>query len=399
MNHLRTSKLIIYTFCILLMGVGILTLVLHPKPIAKTTFSAMQTAWQQEKTLTSGITGIKNGIEQSVTENIFAKEKYIDWYGLMEKISGRRYIRDTNTSYTIVKDNHDLLQFITFKADSTKKVEAIKEIKDQLLRTGTPLIFVQTPLKVIEGFTQLPTSVIDYSNSNTDAFLQALDESGIDYIDLRKAAAEDALDKETLFYKTDHHWSTHTAFWAVGKVVEKLQQEYAINLDKQGFYTNIENYEVVTLEKSFLGSQGRRVGRYYAGLDDYTLITPKFHTSYHVTINKSDSSTVYQGDFEEVIVHKSLLDADASVYTNRYAAYFGADYPEVIINNKTAQNDKKILIIKDSFALPFTAFLSTMTAQTRMLDLRYYDEAKLEAYIEEFNPDLVLYVYKSVVSQ
>ena len=36
-----------------------------------------------------------------------------------------------------------------------------------------------------------------------------------------------------------------------------------------------------------------------------------------------------------------------------------------------------------------------MFAETRLLDLRYYDADKLESYIEEYNPDVVLFVYKS----
>ena len=84
------------------------------------------------------------------------------------------------------------------------------------------------------------------------------------------------------------------------------------------------------------------------------------------------------------------------VFTNRYASYFGADYPEVIIENHLAKNDYKILIVKDSFALPFTAFLSTMTSEIRMLDFRYYDEMSVEEYVAANDIDAVLYVYKSI---
>lgn len=399
MENLNFNKVAIYAFCLSLLSVGSLTVGLRLKPIARTTFSVVQTVWEENGDTLEVVSAAKNSMEASIVENIFAKETYIDWYGLAERLLGRRYIRDTNPSYIIVKDQLEQLHFITFKTDSTKKVEQIAKVKEQLLEKDIPFLFAQTPIKVIENFTKLPDSVRDYANSNTDAFLEALGEKGVDYIDLRKEAETDELDKENLFYTTDHHWRTQTAFWAMQKVVDKLAKDYDLCLDDEGFYTNLNHYEMTTYENSFLGSQGRRVGRYYAGVDDYTLITPKFETKYEVTIYKSDGARAYEGDFTQAIVHKDLLDIKKTVYTNRYAAYFGADYPEVVIKNEWVENNKKILIIKDSFALPFSAFLSTMTEEIHMLDLRYYDENKLGDYIEDYNPDLVLYVYKSVTTQ
>ena len=107
---------------------------------------------------------------------------------------------------------------------------------------------------------------------------------------------------------------------------------------------------------------------------------------------------MHEGTFEEAIVKYNLLKDLDDVFTNRYAAYFGADFPEVIVENYLADNDKKVLIFKDSFGLPFSAFLSTMVSETRLIDKRYFS-GSLEAYIKEYNPDLVLYVYKSINTQ
>ena len=41
---------------------------------------------------------------------------------------------------------------------------------------------------------------------------------------------------------------------------------------------DIKNYEVNTYRNWFLGSIGKRVGIYYAGIDDIDLIYPKFDT-------------------------------------------------------------------------------------------------------------------------
>lgn len=389
-------KIVIIVFSLVISIGGLFTIGGNLKTLAKTTWNSMKVGWQKEQDVLGVIEGFTEGIETSLTESFWLKEKYIDLYGLVECLLGRSYIRDVNPSLVVVKDNHEQLQFLTFSADYTEEVEKIDKLNKILQKSNTPLLYVQTPLKIIEGFTQLPSSVQDWSTENTDKLLQSLEDKGVDYLDLRQSIIEDGLNLEELFYKTDHHWTTHTAFWAMEQVVEKLENEYGMVLDIEKNYTDINKYKTTEYPNSFLGSQGRRVGRFYAGVDDYTLLTPLFDTNYNVEIHKSDSVTTYEGDFEETIIKANLLDENESVYTNRYAAYFGGDYPEVRIENRNKAAGHKVLIIKDSFALPFSAFLSTMFAETRLLDLRYYDADKLESYIEEYNPDVVLFIYKSL---
>lgn len=393
-KKLNYNRIIIGFFVVILGLGGLFTLVFNIEGIGKTTYKSIKQGWEQSHSLLGLVTGAINGIETSVDEYVHEKEKYIDLYGLIERGLGRRYIRDANPSNVVVKDNHDILQFISFPSDDEKIANYIIELNKKLENEDIPLVYIQAPNKIIEGFTELPDSVVDYSNENVDAFLGRLKEGNVDCVDLRKEIEDSSIDKELIFYRTDHHWRNETAFWAFQNVVNTLR-EY-IDLDEVDFYTNEENYNFITYEETFLGSQGRRVGRYYAGVDDYTLITPNFETDYEVTIHKSDGSRVYEGEFEKAILHEELLDMSESVYTNRYAAYFGGDYPEVVIKSRQNTDDKKVLIIKDSFALPFSAFLSTMVNETRLIDLRYFELGDLESYIDEFNPDVVLFMCKSV---
>ena len=76
-----------------------------------------------------------------------------------------------------------------------------------------------------------------------------------------------------------------------------------------------------------------------------------------------------------------------------YGMYTSMDLSEVIINNTKSATNKKILVIKDSFALPVTAFLSTCFKETRMIDLRYMQDMSVYDYIDDYNPDFVLILY------
>ena len=156
-------KIVIIVFSLVISIGGLFTIGGNLKTLAKTTWNSMKVGWQKEQDVLGVIEGFTEGIETSLTESFWLKEKYIDLYGLVERLLGRTYIRDVNPSLVVVKDNHEQLQFLTFSADYTEEVEKIDKLNKILQKSNTPLLYVQTPLKIIEGFTQLPSSVQDLS--------------------------------------------------------------------------------------------------------------------------------------------------------------------------------------------------------------------------------------------
>jgi len=134
-----------------------------------------------------------------------------------------------------------------------------------------------------------------------------------------------------------------------------------------------------------------------AKLSNFNLGTCLKIREYYSNNQLYDNSSHIDGTFEKALVKYSLL-TPKDIFSNRYAAYFGADYPEVIVKNNQSENDLKVLIFKDSFGLPFSAFFSTMVDETRLIDTRYYT-GDLEQYIRDYDPDLVLYLFKSINTQ
>ncbi|WP_028596643.1 alginate O-acetyltransferase AlgX-related protein [Paenibacillus assamensis] len=391
------NKVIIAVFCLFLFLSGMLTLLLNSTKISTNIKKSLMNNNTQNVGMERGVRGLTKGLEEAISSGFIAKEKYIDLVGLADRMLGRQYINDVDPKKDVVKDNHGLLHFLTRRMKIREVTDQLIHLNEMLKDKRIPLLYVQTPIKIMPGFTELPPSIEDYSNSNSNTLLAGLSIGGVPYFDLRSEASKIEMNPSSMFYDTDHHWTNQTAFWAVREVVKKLDADYNLRLDPDQFYTDSANYDYTNYNRVFLGSQGRRVGRYYAGVDDYTLIVPKFKTGYKVGINKNGRSlSIKEGTFENTILHKELLNMSSSVYKNRYAAYFGADYREVQITNKEAQNFYKIVVVKDSFGLPFTAFLSTMASEIRMIDLRYFSHEHVIDYIEEFKPDAVLFVYKGL---
>ena len=117
----------------------------------------------------------------------------------------------------------------------------------------------------------------------------------------------------------------------------------------------------------------------------------RFETEMTVDIPVHDEHRT--GTFRDVMFKDSNLEKDY-YNINNYAAYTGGDYPLCIQKNDSAVNDKKILVLKDSFTVAFQPYLSFLFKEVHVIDLRHYD-GSVEEYIDEVDPDLVMVFYTS----
>ena len=67
------------------------------------------------------------------------------------------------------------------------------------------------------------------------------------------------------------------------------------------------------------------------------------------------------------------------------------------IKNNSAENDIKLLIIKDSFALPLAAYLSTCISELWLLDPRDTGAPIAENVMREHDFDAVIVMYNTEV--
>ena len=118
----------------------------------------------------------------------------------------------------------------------------------------------------------------------------------------------------------DAEWSIQGAFLATGLIANYLNENYDMQIP-EGLYTE-ENFNFETYENSYIGSMGRRVGRIYGGIDDFTLIKPNFDTDYTVRHIEGNEPQEFKGSFEEAVLETDYI-TDPDPTTNRYAVYHG----------------------------------------------------------------------------
>jgi len=330
-----------------------------------------------------------DSVEQSVNEKIRYRENFIELHGLTQKIMAKDVIYDYNYG-SIYKTNYGQITSTVNRAEVDADLNGMRQLKAELdaLDEDTELLYIQAPFKLPEHEQQLPVHVREYANDNANRFLVGLEEAGIDAYDLRPEFFSSGMTQNQLFYDTDHHWTIEAALYSTGLIAERLTQDYGFEIDPS--LLDPKRYEFKIYEDFFLGAMGRRVGKLYSGVDDFTVITPNFETFYTVTEKDAEPAVVLEGSFEEAVIVQRYLDLKAPVDTNRYAAYHG-DHAELILTNHLVDQGR-ILMIKDSFGLPVYSFLSLGVHEIRALDVRLY-KGTISEYVKIHQPDVVIVLY------
>ncbi|MBO4251835.1 MAG: hypothetical protein J5911_04140 [Clostridia bacterium] len=350
-----------------------------------------------------------DSIDSAYTEGVFFRKQYIDIYGGLQKMSGKSIIWDSNPNNTIMigsdgklySSGNITMNFADYYSNKdilNKYAEAVSDLSMFTTQNDVDLLFFQAPARYDADEISLPIKISDTSKDNVDyLYSQLKDNTDLTVLNSQILYKEQDIDFADLFFKTDHHWNIKTAFWAYSEICKALNNYYDYKIPE--LYFNIDNYINYVIPSSYLGSLGVRTGGLFAGRDDFDLIYPKFETDYVKTICKVDNLDIsrgggiqYKGKFEEVILSdvNKLKSKKSEII---FGSYVSSDRSEVIIENRKSATDKKVLILKDSFALPVSAFLSTCFAETRLLDLRYQHEKSVKEYILDYAPDAVLIIY------
>lgn len=397
MKRLNKNAIIfITTFSIIIIGLfsgGFL------KDIYKS-FKDLTKIFLLEDTFTT-LNQFTDSVESASSQGLLYHKEFVDINSSLQKNMGTAVIYKDDM--TVVRSKTGYLSYVRdeIPADVLKnRAENVAELYKSAEENGADFLYIMAPAK---GYNmEYPENIIDYNKSNCDTFINELEKANVPYFSLISRMEQEGITEEELFFVTDHHWKPEYALWAVNRVAEELELRFDFKYDKEKL--DINNYNETVYEDWFLGSQGKKTGQYFTtlGLDDISIFTPKFKTSFIDTQVGKDYSV--QGTFEEVLLHKEHIETKDLYNKNPYATYLGGDYREQIIENTDNKDGKRVLILKDSFSCAFAPFFSTVTKDTYLLDMRDFDEFKgerinVEKYIEEIKPEIVLVMYTGATSE
>lgn len=317
------------------------------------------------------------------------KGSYIDFCGLMANVLGQH----TANGRTKLTNGHLAMTGYEYDAEQVhNNAQNIIRFFRKQTSAGKDFLFVLAPSQIYAQGQYLPDGFLPPEQTNADLFLSILQENEVPVLDLRKLMADENISYTDAFYVTDHHWKTEYGFWAFGQIVDQLVKMGYAPTDETDV-TSPENYEFITYENSFLGSSGKRTGKFFSGTDDYVLIVPKFDTEITVTIASKDVNKT--GRFEDVSATNSRIGMELRLsepdYYNDdpYGRIGYSNTPITNWRNPNAAETKNFMLIGDSIAnIPF-CFMTLYNEACDELDMRHYAD-DFTCYYETFSPDLVI---------
>lgn len=334
-------------------------------------------------------------LEASINEELLGRMKFIETYGYIQVLLDKR----ESNNFTSIIDEDGFLHYASFYREEDPRIfeyaMRLKRLQDCVAPNDTKVLFVVTPGKYCPDETVFRKGIsVNNPNPVVDELLFYLNRLGIETLDLRDSLPNENLSYEETFFKTDHHWTIPAAFYATGEVIAKIEESFGENLDPEGYYTDINNYDLVTYEQGMLGSMGRKTGAVFSGLEDFTAVWPRFEGDFYRECLSESGSRVstYKGSFTEALMDTELLIHKDDVYSDsQYSTYLnGLRIYEKIINNENPDGPS-FFMIRDSYFSPVMAFMMPMCGRIDAIwSLEETRELDIESYVKEEKFDYII---------
>ena len=381
MRHSNTITAVL--FLVFLAAMALLTCLGLPD-----IWSGLLTGWQgredpAQDSLVDKTIYVTENAETVLNETLDASHLFIQLYGGVQRLAGRRMVADVSSDNTVTKLSTGALTFCGLDnqyTPPTTQAEHTAALARYVEGLGGSFLAVAAPEKIPPRSDLLPAGVNEYGNDYADAFLALAGQAGVDTFDLRPAFLESGRWEE-LFFVTDHHWNADGAFLAYQALAAELEARYGYATDPA--CTDPDRYERTVYEDLFLGSQGKRVGSLYAGVDDLAVYTPKFDTSFTYTTPYETRS----GSFQQALCFPEHLQRDW-FNGNPYVYYSGGDFAISTIVNEDCPDGPTVVLLRESFSCALTPFLAQSCGTLVTIDLRYFD-GDLPDTLAQLQPDLV----------
>ncbi len=231
------------------------------------------------------------------------------------------------------------------------------------------IILVPTSSEILSD--KLPSHAKPYSQQTyIDKVYQAVEDINQDMAD-RTIDASHALKEhsgEEIYYRTDHHYTQLGAYYVYRSWAEGI----GLNVRK------LSDYKVSEV-----------TGNFYGTLDSKTHLAKKGDTICIYESKEDIELTIKCNEGEET--NDSLYDYNALKKRDKYSVFLGGNNPILQITTD-ADSNRRILVVKDSFAHSFIPFMVNDFSQIDVVDIRYYNKSIKELIASgNYTDILVLY--------
>lgn len=245
-----------------------------------------------------------------------------------------------------------------------KMIDAIDKFRKK--HKSLPMRFMLVPTAANIYSDKLP-ALSDPADQNKymDEFFDRLKEINVDAIDVRPAFGA-AADDVQLYYRTDHHWTTDGAKLAMDEFVKSRDLK-------------AKDFKLYEVKNDFVGSLAAKSGFTGGKADVIKLAAME---------GGLNSSIYYEDTQKKTSKYYKMSNLDKR---DAYTVFGGKNHPLYTIKTPTKSN-RRLLLIKDSYANSMIPFLMQYYREIVVVDPRYYyDDINVTMLTENVNEVLFLY--------
>ncbi len=183
--------------------------------------------------------------------------------------------------------------------------------------------------------------------------------------------AKDEAEKtgDTLYYRTDHHWTSLGAYFAYTELCRVQGREIP----------PISHYQTEVISTEFYGTGYSKAGLYFLQPDRMTAMYPEDNPPVLVDYRA--------GEQEDTLYDRSFLEK-----RDKYRVFLKGNYPLIRITTRE-KNGRRLLLVKDSYANTFVQFLTEDYEEILVVDPRYFRD-DLAGFAGEQGVTDVLFLYQ-----
>ncbi len=295
--------------------------------------------------------------EEYVTDQFAFRDSWTSLKARTELLSGK----DSNKGIYLC-ENETLID--AFEAPAWEDVELNFDSINMLAEgRDIPVYFGLIPSSAEIWADKLPEGAPNDSQKEfIDAAYASVSAKTVDFYSTLAAHAD-----ESIYYRTDHHWTTLGAYYG-----------YTALADAMGFEpVPLDSYSETVVTESFLGTTYSSSG--------FGWVAPE-----------SISTYVLQGDAVITNYPKGSPE-DGSLYVesflevkDKYSYFYGGNTP--LLTVETGNEGPSLLIVRDSYMDSLSPYLFEHFSEIHIVDLRHY-RLSLASYIDSNDIDNILICY------
>lgn len=248
--------------------------------------------------------------------------------------------------------------------NTKENLEAMNQFRQKNSNLRMNALIVPNAAYIMKDYLPLGAPVRDQGEDMN--YIKKQLSGGIGLIDITETLRKHV--DEGIYYKTDHHWTSRGAAYGFNAAAKQLEIEGLVS-----------DYKIHTVATDFSGTLASRSG-YHKVKDTVEVYQPE-NVEYQYLVSDSDN--------EEK--RPTIYDRNALEGKDKYQVFFGGNHAMVDIVT-TNDNQRRLLVFKDSYANSFVPFLIPYYNEIIMIDARYYYE-NVNMLIENKGITDVLFLY------